>query len=207
MPSEHASADSYISVKDDSLVGAVEQVPGQSIPPPYQVADPKLPPPQYADPAVGQLQPHQQAPPPTPDGAISGINVAPQSPQPPQPPPDGGISNVKVGTVVNNPRLTFEVKEDIVYDPAGPRPDQVVLLMASDGKGHNGGIQNLMQMATENRQEFADYHGYHYHFINISKFDIGDAHPVGFVKIGGVEKRKKLMSVGLGENTCSHRNI
>lgn len=74
--------------------------------------------------------------------------------------------------------VAFSVPADIKYDPEGPRPDQIVLLCASDGKGHNGGIENLLEQARENRQEYADFHGYKYHFLNISKFDIAPAHPV-----------------------------
>lgn len=74
--------------------------------------------------------------------------------------------------------VAFSVPADIKYDPEGPRPDQIILLCASDGKGHNGGIENLLEQARENRQAYADFHGYKYHFLNISKFDIAPAHPV-----------------------------
>lgn len=74
--------------------------------------------------------------------------------------------------------VSFSVPDDIKYDPNGPRPDQIILLCASDGKGHNGGIQNLIEQTRENRQAYADLHGYKYHFLNISKYDIAPAHPV-----------------------------
>lgn len=74
--------------------------------------------------------------------------------------------------------VAFSVPADIKYDPEGPRPDQIILLCASDGKGHNGGIENLLEQTRENRQAYADFHGYKYHFLNISKFDIAPAHPV-----------------------------
>lgn len=66
----------------------------------------------------------------------------------------------------------------MVHTPDGPKPDEIVLLAASDGKGHNGGIENILEDITPNRQEYADRHGYHYQFLNISKYDIGSAHPV-----------------------------
>lgn len=75
-------------------------------------------------------------------------------------------------------QVHFNVPSDITYDPAGPRPDQIILLCASDGGGHNGGIENLVEQTKKNRQEYADLHGYKYHFLNISKYDIGGAHPV-----------------------------
>jgi len=73
---------------------------------------------------------------------------------------------------------TFSVPADMVHTPDGPKPDEIVLLAASDGKGHNGGIENILEDITLNRQEYANLHGYHYQFLNISKYDIGGAHPV-----------------------------
>lgn len=72
----------------------------------------------------------------------------------------------------------FSIPADIKFDPEGPRPDQIILLCAADGKGHNGGIENLFEQAQENRQAYADLHGYKYHFLNISNYDIAPAHPV-----------------------------
>lgn len=73
---------------------------------------------------------------------------------------------------------TITVPDHIKYDPAGPRPDQVVLLTASDGKGNNGGIENIIELATQNRKDYCDHHGYIYEFIDISKYDLGGAHAV-----------------------------
>jgi hypothetical protein len=73
---------------------------------------------------------------------------------------------------------TFHVPSDIVYSPAGPRPDQIVVVTASDGKGHNGGIDDILGRTSANRKSYCEYHGYNYHFVNISKFDLKGAHPV-----------------------------
>lgn len=73
---------------------------------------------------------------------------------------------------------TFLVPKNIYFDPAGPRPEQVVLLTASDGGGHNGGIQNIMERALENRQEYCDYQGYICHWANISRFNLNGKSPV-----------------------------
>ncbi|QIX00612.1 hypothetical protein AMS68_006129 [Peltaster fructicola] len=73
---------------------------------------------------------------------------------------------------------TFEVPANIKYDPKGPRPDQIVLLTATDGKGHNEAIKDAVKLAKENRKAYAEYHGYIDHFINITKYDIPDIHPV-----------------------------
>lgn len=76
-------------------------------------------------------------------------------------------------------KQSFDIPKDLKFDPAGPRPDQIVILTATDGKGHNGGIQNIVHNALENRKEFCDAHGYINHFINITKYNMGeDAHPV-----------------------------
>jgi hypothetical protein len=73
---------------------------------------------------------------------------------------------------------TFNVPSDIVYSPAGPKPNQIVVVTASDGKGHNGGIEDILGRTAANRKSYCDYHGYNYHFVNISKFDLEGAHPV-----------------------------
>jgi galactosyl transferase GMA12/MNN10 family len=73
---------------------------------------------------------------------------------------------------------TFHVPSDIFYDPRGPRPEQVVVVTATDGKGHNGGIENIIEQTSENRKAYCAHHGYQYHFVNISKFDLEGAHPV-----------------------------
>jgi len=73
---------------------------------------------------------------------------------------------------------TITVPENIKYDPAGPRPDQVILLTATDGQGYNGAIKNVVQLAVENRKAYCKHHGYIYHFIDISKYDLGGSHAV-----------------------------
>ncbi|KAK6543919.1 hypothetical protein TWF694_000637 [Orbilia ellipsospora] len=158
---------------DDSLHGAIGQKPGESIPGPYQVADP----PQNKDqPQQQQPQGQPQQPP-----AQDQQNPPPQGQEEPKdkPNPEDPEEKKKQGPVpIPKPQWTFEVNDDVYFDPAGPKPEQVVLLMASDGKGHNGGIKGLLDMATQNRQEYADFHGYKFHFINISRYDLHGAHPV-----------------------------
>ncbi|KAI5817172.1 galactosyl transferase GMA12/MNN10 family-domain-containing protein [Pyronema omphalodes] len=73
---------------------------------------------------------------------------------------------------------TFAVPPNLVHDPAGPKPNEIVLLAASDGKGHNGGIDNILGDVTPNRQAYADLHGYTYQFLNISQYNIGAASAV-----------------------------
>ena len=52
------------------------------------------------------------------------------------------------------------------------------MLAASDGKGHNNGIPNILSAIQPNRQEYANLHGYHYLFIDISKYGLTGIHPV-----------------------------
>jgi hypothetical protein len=73
---------------------------------------------------------------------------------------------------------TFTIPADMVHSPEGPKPHEIVVVTASDGKGHNGGIEDILGKTAKNRKEYCEYHGYNYHFVNISKYDMGDAHPV-----------------------------
>ncbi|KAI5780177.1 galactosyl transferase GMA12/MNN10 family-domain-containing protein [Peziza echinospora] len=101
-------------------------------------------------------------------------NKPPVSPVPP--PMVHDPSKPKV--VFPGPSFTFNVDNDIVYNPEGPTPDQIVLLAASDGGGHNNEIPNMLQRTEENRIEYAKLHGYIYQFINITKYDLQGASPV-----------------------------
>lgn len=73
---------------------------------------------------------------------------------------------------------SFSVPSDMKHDPAGPKPNEVVVLVASDGKGHNGGIPNVLDEACANRKEYCELQGYQYQFLNITKFNIGNSHAV-----------------------------
>lgn len=73
---------------------------------------------------------------------------------------------------------TFTIPKDMVHTPDGPKPNEIVVVTASDGKGHNGGIEDILGKTAQNRKAYCAFHGYNYHFVNIAKFDMGDAHPV-----------------------------
>ena len=79
---------------------------------------------------------------------------------------------------ISDLNTTITVPENIKYNPTGPRPDQVIFLTATDGQGNNGGIKDIVHLAEENRKAYCNHHGYIYHFINISKYDLGDSHAV-----------------------------
>lgn len=89
------------------------------------------------------------------------------------------LSAVAVPTPTLDPQdSTFTTEDNMVYDPAGPAPSEVVILTGTDGLGHNGGIKTILEATAGNRQAYCDLHGYNYHFINISKYDLKGAHPV-----------------------------
>ena len=74
-------------------------------------------------------------------------------------------------------KQSFDIPKDIYFDPAGPRPEQIVVLTATDGRGHNSAIKDIVQLAVQNRKEYCDAHGYINHFIDLSKYDMS-AHAV-----------------------------
>ncbi|EWC46974.1 hypothetical protein DRE_03736 [Drechslerella stenobrocha 248] len=184
---------------DDSLNGAIGQTAGKSTPEPYQVADPPLqnsqqpqPPPPPPPPPPSTDQKEQQPQPQHQEQQQEQQQERQQQQQQhqEQQQPAGNTEDKyrqhlnpeeekKKGQIPTPPpQWTFDVKDDVRFDPAGPRPDQIVMLMASDGKGHNGGIENLLEMARENRRQYAEFQGYNFHFINISRYDLRGAHPV-----------------------------
>lgn len=138
---------------DDSLQGAFDQTPAKNQPPISVVHDPPV-----EDPP--KEEPKKEEP-------------KKEEPKKEEPKKDEG------------PKLrfpegqkTFNVPDSIVYSKDGPKPSEVILLAASDGKGHNGGIPDLLEKAKQNRKEYADLHGYIFNFINITRYDLGGAHPV-----------------------------
>jgi hypothetical protein len=93
---------------------------------------------------------------------------------------ESDCSAKKASTMEPLPSLntTFHVPDDIHYSVKGPDPSEVVIVTASDGKGHNGGIQDILGQTAANRKAYCEHHGYNYHFVNISQFDLDNAHPV-----------------------------
>ncbi|KAK9459498.1 galactosyl transferase GMA12/MNN10 family-domain-containing protein [Lipomyces oligophaga] len=63
-------------------------------------------------------------------------------------------------------------------DTLEPKGDKIVLLTASDGRGHNAEIPHLMENVVSNRQEYCAYHGYTYEFVNITKYSKPNQHIV-----------------------------
>jgi hypothetical protein len=54
----------------------------------------------------------------------------------------------------------------------GPRGKEIVLLMASDQRGNQGKpIHNLRERVTENRQEYADWHGYTFYHVDFDELN------------------------------------
>jgi hypothetical protein len=59
-----------------------------------------------------------------------------------------------------------------------PRPQDVVVLTASDGGGHNSAIPDVLGRVLDDRQKYCDKHGYKNLWLNTSRYDIGEAHRV-----------------------------
>ncbi|KAK9371564.1 galactosyl transferase GMA12/MNN10 family-domain-containing protein [Lipomyces chichibuensis] len=83
--------------------------------------------------------------------------------------------------------LTLDEMRNMAGDSLEPKGKKIVLLTATDGKGNNGAIQNLIEMVTENREEYCAYHDYAYQFINISKFHMEGRPPV-WAKIPAIQE-------------------
>ncbi|KAL6703701.1 hypothetical protein ACN47E_009395 [Coniothyrium glycines] len=58
------------------------------------------------------------------------------------------------------------------------RPDNqnIVLLTASDGGGHNSAIPNVLARVLGDRAKYCEQHGYTNLWLNTSRYDVGDAH-------------------------------
>lgn len=57
-----------------------------------------------------------------------------------------------------------------------PRNRDVVVLTASDGGGHNSAIPNVLERVLDDRDKYAQKHGYTSLWLNTSRYDIGQAH-------------------------------
>ncbi|KAJ8101827.1 galactosyl transferase GMA12/MNN10 family-domain-containing protein [Lipomyces tetrasporus] len=76
-------------------------------------------------------------------------------------------------------------------DSLEPKGGKIVLLTATDGKGHNGAITNLLETVEENREEYCAYHDYKYQFINITKHVSPSRHPV-WAKVPAIQEAFEL---------------
>lgn len=147
---------------DDSLQGAFDQTPAKNQPPISVVHDPPVEDPPKEEPK--KEEPKKEEP----------KKEEPKKEEPKKESNKSGEKKLKFP----QEQKTFNVPDNLVYSKDGPKPSEVVLLAASDGKGHNGGIPNLLERAIQNRQEYADLQGYNFHFINITRYDLNGAHPV-----------------------------
>ncbi|KAK7202645.1 galactosyl transferase, partial [Myxozyma melibiosi] len=66
-----------------------------------------------------------------------------------------------------------------------PKGSKIVLLTASDGKGHNNEIKDLFRNVNENREDYCAYHNYTYQFSNITKYQ-KDGRPAVWGKIPAI---------------------
>jgi len=152
--------------------------PPSAGPAPSEAAPPPPPSPApVAGAPKGEDAPKGDASKPKPSQSPASNGTIP-APAPPPPAPTCRSDLARHARQLSALNTTFEVADDIFYDPAGPRPEQIVILTATDGGGHNGGIDNIVERAAANRKAYCEFQGYTYHFVNISKFDLDGAHPV-----------------------------
>jgi hypothetical protein len=59
-----------------------------------------------------------------------------------------------------------------------PRNKDIVVLTASDGGGHNGAVENILERVLGDRAKYCELHGYTNLWLNTSRYDIGKAHRV-----------------------------
>lgn len=59
-----------------------------------------------------------------------------------------------------------------------PSGQKIMVLTASDGKGPNSHINDILHLAESNRREYCALHNYQYMFINLSRFDLKHVHAV-----------------------------
>ncbi|KAH9868777.1 hypothetical protein J1614_007851 [Plenodomus biglobosus] len=57
-----------------------------------------------------------------------------------------------------------------------PKSNDIVLLTASDGGGHNSAIPNVLERVLQDREAYCERHGYTSLWLNTTRYDIGDAH-------------------------------
>ncbi|KAK9233860.1 galactosyl transferase GMA12/MNN10 family-domain-containing protein [Lipomyces kononenkoae] len=126
-------------------------------------------------------------------GQVSSLNTEDQSPTPSTKEDsdrqqDQELANSSPQSMVH---LTLDEMRNKAGDTVEPKGQQIVLLTATDGKGNNGAIENLIAMATENREEYCAYHDYIYQFLNISKHHI-DGRPPVWSKIPAIQEAFEL---------------
>ncbi|KAF5850820.1 hypothetical protein GGP41_010521 [Bipolaris sorokiniana] len=89
-----------------------------------------------------------------------------------------------------------------------PKPENVIVLTASDGGGHNSEIPNLLERVLENREEYCARHGYTSLWLNASRYDIGDFHRVRQLPQRSSKPLKCLTTdVGMGQNPRLSRSL
>ncbi|KAA8614643.1 Glyco-transf-34 domain containing protein [Pyrenophora tritici-repentis] len=54
--------------------------------------------------------------------------------------------------------------------------DEIVVLTASDGLGHNSAVPNILERVLGDREKYCAKHGYTNLWLNTSRYDIGEAH-------------------------------
>ncbi|KAH0543464.1 hypothetical protein FGG08_002229 [Glutinoglossum americanum] len=117
------------------------------------------------------------------NGSLSSGSPWLSSPTSPSPSDKG--DHVEPVDFTHRQSWRFDVDPFKKFNPKGPKPENIIILTATDGNGNNAEIPDLLENVGHNRQEYCDYHGYICVFTNITKYDLEDKHPV-WAKIPGI---------------------
>lgn len=82
------------------------------------------------------------------------------------------------GYFKGQPEWDWHVPEDASWKGYARKPqnNQVVVLTASDGLGHNSAVPNILERVLDDREKYCEKHGYTNLWLNTSRYDIGTAH-------------------------------
>jgi len=76
----------------------------------------------------------------------------------------------------NKPEWNYEAPLEPSLEPL--KPEEILILTASNGGGHNAAIPNLLERIREERDSYAKRHNYTHLWLDTDKYDVGGAHPV-----------------------------
>ena len=84
------------------------------------------------------------------------------------------------GYFKGQPEWNWEVPEDARWkgNARKPQNNEIVVLTASDGLGHNSAVPNILERVLDDRAKYCARHGYTNLWLNTSRYDIGEAHRV-----------------------------
>jgi hypothetical protein len=62
------------------------------------------------------------------------------------------------------------------------KPEEILILTASNGGGHNAAIPDLLEKVCDDRDKYAKRNGYTHLWLNTDNYYVGDVHPVSLIQ-------------------------